>query len=142
MDDGDEYDWETPIEETPGFLGIVFDDMNEFGDGLAPLRGFDFSEYGILADELGLNEIRLNLNFGGEHVTAKFGPFEINKIVACIPSVEAIYDCPPGQGPAGGAGYIFRLSSGAIEETIQNATVLRAALDADLIRLREMQPDQ
>ncbi len=53
MDEDETYDDETPIEETPGYLGHIFDGFISFSGGLKALDGFDFSLYGIMADELG-----------------------------------------------------------------------------------------
>jgi len=51
--------------------------------------------------------------------------------------VAAIYDCPPDQGPAAGAGYIFVIDDGyTLAEATAAATILRSALDADLLALQ------
>ena len=41
MNDEDDYDYEPPVEETPGYVGHIFDDFIDLGEGLKPLEGFD-----------------------------------------------------------------------------------------------------
>ena len=128
----DSYDDETPVEETPGYVGHIFDDFIDFGEGLKPLEEFDFSLYGIMADELGFSERQLEVDFGNGPTSISFEAYSLNGIVETIPGVEAIYDCPPNQGPAGGSGYIFVLREGfTVEESVAAAKVLRSALDSD-----------
>ena len=128
----DSYDDETPVEETPGYVGHIFDDSIDFGEGLKPLEGFDFSLYGIMADELGFPDRQLEVDFGNGPTGISFQAFSLNEIVEFIPAVDAIYDCPPNQGPAGGSGYIFILREGfTVEESVAAAKVLRSALDSD-----------
>ncbi|WP_223425639.1 hypothetical protein [Tateyamaria pelophila] len=128
----DSYDDETPMEETPGYVGHIFDDFIDFDEGLKPLEGFDFSLYGIMADELGASQRPLELDFGNGPTSVSFEAYSLNEIVEIIPAVEAIYDCPPNQGPAGGSGYIFVLREGfTIEQSVAAAKSLRSALDSD-----------
>lgn len=126
------YDDETPVEETPGYVGHIFDDFIDFDEGLKPLEGFDFSLYGIMADELGALQRQLELDFGNGPTSVSFEAYSLNEIVEIIPAVEAIYDCPPNQGPSGGSGYIFVLREGfTIEQSVAAAKSLRSALDSD-----------
>ena len=128
---------ETPIEETPGYVGHIFDDFLSFSDGLKPLDGFDFSLYGIMADELGKLDRRLEIQIGSDSKQVEFEAYSVMQIVEGIPLVEAIYDCPPDQGPAGGSGYIFVLKDGALlDECERQAQILRIALDEDFEKLR------
>lgn len=51
------FDYETPVQATPGYLGLIFDDfLLEFDDGLKPLKNFDFAEYATLAEEFDVYE--------------------------------------------------------------------------------------
>lgn len=132
MQNDDDYDFETPIEETPGYVGHIFDDYIDFSDSLKPLIGFDFRLYGQMADELGAMDRCLEIDFGGGPASIGFSAYSIHEVVSAIPSVDAIYDCPPNQGPAGGSGHIFLLQDGAtLEEALVCAQILRAALDKD-----------
>ncbi|WP_170773966.1 hypothetical protein [Ruegeria lacuscaerulensis] len=100
----DAFDDETPVEETQGYVGHIFDDFIDFGEGLKPLEEFDFSFYGIMADELGLSERKLEVDFGNGSTSISFEAYSLNEIVETILAVEAIYECPANQGPAGGSG--------------------------------------
>jgi hypothetical protein len=127
---------QTPVEETPGYVGYIFDNYIDFSDGLKPLEGFNFTLYGEMADALDALERRLEIDFGTGISTVSFDAYSVHEIVGSIPSVDAIYDCPPDQGPAGGSGYIFTLASGcALEDLTLFAQKMRDALDADFSAL-------
>jgi hypothetical protein len=53
-DENDPYpfDPELPIEETPGYLGIIWDGEVAFGPELILLSEFDWSEYSNMASEI------------------------------------------------------------------------------------------
>ncbi|MBY0392708.1 MAG: hypothetical protein K2Q27_05525 [Novosphingobium sp.] len=126
-----------PVEETPGYLGHLFDEFIVFDDGLKPLEGFDFRRYAGLADELDSLTRQLEIDFGDGPKTINFDAYSIHEIVASIPFVDAIYDCPPDQGPAAGAGHIFVLDEDrTLAEATASAKILRSALDADLAALQ------
>ncbi len=130
MSDEDHSD--IPVEETPGYVGHIFDEFMIFSDGLLPLKGFDFHLYGQMADELDALQRDKEVDFGAGPVKIRFDAYSIQEIVTSIPCVDAIYDCPPDQGPAGGAGHIFLLDEGALlAQATACAEVLRAALDKD-----------
>ena len=132
MKNDDDYDYETPVEETPGYVGHIFDDFIDFSDGLKPLIGFDFQLYGQMADELGDLDRCLEVDFGNGLASVCFSAYAVHEIVSAIRCIDAIYDCPPNQGPAGGSGHIFLLQDGAaLSEATACAHVLRAALDKD-----------
>lgn len=136
MNDEDN-DYEPPVEETPGYLGHLWDEFIVFDEGLKPLEGFDFRRYAGLADEVDALNRKLEINFGDGPKVINFDAYSIHEIVGSIPFVEAIYDCPPDQGPAAGAGHIFVTDEGyTLTEAAAAATILRSALDADLLRLQ------
>jgi hypothetical protein len=133
----DEYDYETPVEETPGYIGHKFDEFIVFDEGLQPLEGFDFRRYAGLADELDALNRQLEIDFGDGPKVISFDAYSIHEIVASIPFVDAIYDCPPDQGPAAGAGHIFVIEEGhTLAEATTAAKILRTGLDADLVALQ------
>lgn len=137
MSDIDGYDSDAPVEETPGYLGHLFDEFIVFDDGLKPLEGFDFRRYAGLADELDALTRQLEVDFGDGPKTIHFDAYSIHEIVASIPFVDAIYDCPPDQGPAAGAGHIFVIDEGhTLAEATASAKILRSALNADLAVLQ------
>jgi hypothetical protein len=130
---GDEnWDWETPLEDIPGYVGIVFDDLIEFSEGLMPLIGFDFCLYGRMADELDVLKRYILVDFGLGPSNISFEAHSIQEIISCIPCVASFYDCPPNQGPGSGSGYIFLLNEGsALTQAKGEAQALRNALDED-----------
>jgi hypothetical protein len=137
MDEDETYDDETPIEETPGYLGHIFDDFISFSGGLKALDGFDFSLYGTMAYELGQLVRQIEVQFDPEPSQLRFEAGSVSEIVSAISLVVAVYYCPPGQGPAGGSGYIFILEDGAaLSECERQAQILRNALDEDFEKLR------
>lgn len=118
--------------DTPGYLGHIFDDFIDFSTTLKPLGSFDFSHYGEMADELGLAQRTLEIDFGSGRAQINFDACALNEIVEAMPSVEAIYDFPPDQGLASGSGYIFVLRSGfTAEQANAYAHSLRAILNDD-----------
>lgn len=135
MNDED-YDYETPVEETPGYLGHLWDEFIVFDEGLKPLEGFDFRRYGGLADEVNALNRKLEIDFGDGPKVISFDAYSIHEIVGSIPFVDAIYDCPPDQGPASGAGHIFVLNGEQpLDDITGAARVLRSALDTDFSAL-------
>lgn len=136
MNDED-YDYETPVEETPGYLGHLWDEFIVFDEGLKPLEGFDFRRYAGLADEVDALNRKFEIDFGDGPKVISFDAYSIHEIVGSIPFVDAIYDCPPDQGPAAGAGHIFVIDEGyTLAEATAAAMILRSALDADFLRLQ------
>ena len=130
-------DDEVPVEETPGYVGNVFDNEFMAGEELKPLQGFDWSTYGIVADELGMEERELTILSQGKIIDVAADVRNIQEIVELLPTVEAIYDCPPNQGPAGGSGYVFVLADGkSIDDVRDEAAALRLALEIDLRTLQ------
>ena len=140
LDEEEAYDHDTLIEETLGYIGHIFDGFLSFSDGLKALDGFDFSLYGIVADELGQLDRQVEVQFDPDTgpMQLNFDAYSVSEIVGAIPHVVAVYDCPPGQGPASGSGYIFVLKDGATRsECERQAQILRDALDEDFEKLRE-----
>lgn len=137
MHNNEDYDYDTPVEETPGYLGHRFDEFIVFDEVLRPLEGFDFPEYASLADELDALQRRLEIDFGDGPTVISFDAYAIHEIVASIPSVDAIYDCPPDQGPAGGSGHIFVFNGvQTLVEVTVAAKALRSVLNSDLTALQ------
>ena len=134
-----ELDETIPVEETPGYVGNVFDGefMAGSGDGLGSLSGFDWSYYLIMADELGETRRKLTIEEDGGLREILVEATSIEEIVDALPSVEASYDCPPDQGPAGGSGYIFVVAEGfSITDVSKSASALKQVLDVDFEVLR------
>jgi hypothetical protein len=132
------FDPDLPIEETPGYLGHIFDDYVSFDLDLISLSEFDWSEYSNMASEIDKLERCLTLNLIGTEISIIANASQINTFLDKLPSINAIYDCPPDQGPAGGSGYVFLLcddwkSYAPLSEQI---SALREALEIDYEILR------
>tara|TARA_Y100001934_G_C12189999_1_gene695930 strand:- start:548 stop:1036 length:489 start_codon:yes stop_codon:yes gene_type:complete len=127
-------DEETPIEETPGYLGHIFDDYVSFGPKLEALSDFDWAQFESMATDLDKCDRCLTLKLNGKTTVFSADASRINEFLDELPSVDAIYYCPPDQGPAGGAGYIFVAAEDYVEE---HAKELRKALEVDYEILRE-----
>ena len=138
-DSEDTYDDETPVEETPGYLGHIFDDYLSFGPELEALSDFDWKQFGHMAEELDRLARRLNLELDGKTTAINADANRTNEFLDELPSVVAIYDCPPDQGPAGGSGYVFVADEGyAGPGRVElHAKALRKALETDYEILRE-----
>lgn len=107
MIEPDNYTDDEGPEQIPGFLGLIFDGNAAFEAALAPLKGFDFWTYAQLADELEAVERCIVVDFGSGATELRFDASSVEQIVAAIPAVDALYDCPDDQGPAGGAGHVL-----------------------------------
>lgn len=138
-DGEDSYDEETPVEETPGYLGHIFDDYLSFGPELEALSDFDWAQFEYMAEDLDKLDRRLNLVLDGKKKAIRADANRINEFLDELPSVEAIFDCPPDQGPAGGSGYVFVAAEGYTGpgRVQEHAKALRKALEMDYEILRE-----
>lgn len=120
-------------EQIPSFLGLIFDGNAAFEAALAPLNGFDFWTYAQLADELEAVGRCVVVDFGSGATELCFQADSVDQIVGAIPAVDALYDCPDHQGPAGGAGHVLVMADGFSDIDVTRAALgLRAALDSDL----------
>jgi hypothetical protein len=129
----DNYTDDEGPEQIPGFLGLIFDGNAAFEAALAPLKGFDFWTYAQLADELEAVERCIVVDFGSGATELCFQADSVDQIVGAIPAVDALYDCPDHQGPAGGAGHVLVMADGFSDIDVTRAALgLRAALDSDL----------
>jgi len=129
----DNYTDDEGPEQIPGFLGLIFDGNAAFEAALAPLKGFDFWTYAQLADKSEAVERCIVVDFGSGANELCFDASSVEQIVAAIPAVDALYDCPDDQGPAGGAGHVLVMADGFSDLDVTRAALgLRAALDSDL----------
>jgi hypothetical protein len=133
------FDPEVPVEETSGYLGHVFDDHDiSLGPELDLLSEFDWKEYEMMASELDKLDRCLTMDIEGAVLSVSAKACFINEFIDGLPSVEAIYDCPPDQGPAGGSGYVFIENDGYQSDIplIKQVSALREALEKDYEILR------
>ena len=74
----------------------------------------------------------------GDKIEVEADASMMNEFLDHLPSVEAIYFCPPDQGPASGAGYVFVTTGIYREEIIRShAVALKKALEEDYEILRQ-----
>ena len=110
MEEDDDVD-QTPIEELPGILGYQWDDFDfvVLDPCLSAIAEIDLRELqeaqqlaeGFKLEVLTSEGLRI-IEIG------TYGP--IFPIFGELPSLAVEFDCPPNQGPAGGAGYLFFLA--------------------------------
>ena len=135
-----EFDPDVQVEMTPGYLGYVFDDYFKFGPELETLFSFDWKQYESMAIELKKDNRHLVVDLGDQKIDVKADAFKINEFLDHLPSVEAIYDCPQDQGPAGGSGYVFVASNSYYlehDKIRSHAVALKKALEEDYEILRQ-----
>ncbi len=127
----DSEDYETAIEEWPGYLGHSWDGELFLGPELQRLSQFDWSAYEEL--EPG-DERELLVHLGDGSKMLKLDAFlNVALLLDGLPSVEVTKDNgPPNAGPGSGGGYIFCLAENASLERLRaDVGALIAALEAD-----------
>jgi hypothetical protein len=129
----DNDDYETPIEEYPGYIGYSWDRNFVPGPELIALQDFDWNTYSEWIDEAGGSRT-IKVALEGEVLTLTFDRYDdIAHLLDQLPAVEVYKDDgPPDQGPAGGSGFVFVLKDDAtLKELSEQITALRRSLDAD-----------
>lgn len=122
-----------PVEETPGYVGNVFDGEFMPGEELRVLGDFDWTTYATMADELGKTERKLKIELPKGQIEIRADAWDLDQIIEQLPAIEALYDCPPDQGPAAGSGYVFIVGDGWEAKDVEaQSAALRQALDKDL----------
>jgi hypothetical protein len=140
MEDLDNTDQETPIEEYPGFVGYTWDGEFRPGPELKVLGDFDWSTYWELADNYE-NPRRIVLSYTPKDIECTVGAYEdIAHLLDQIPSLTVMYDNGPADaGPASGTGYVFFIADEtSVETLVADMSRLRAGLDADFQELLEL----
>ena len=134
----DKYGDPIPVEELPGYVGNMWDGHVMLDASLGKLADLDWSEYGMLADELGEAERKLSIHIDGKVLNIEGEAWYPQVFIDQVPSVNAIYDEPPDQGPAAGSGYIFIAEDGfSDDQIVAHSNALFEALDYHLKRIRE-----
>jgi hypothetical protein len=136
-------DYETAIEGLPGVVGYTWDGEFFPQPELASLEGFDWGKYWELIEATNQpRQLALGLTRGIVEVSINAYD-DIAYLLDQCPSVDVFRDNgPPDAGPASGAGFIFFIADGAtIEQLKQDMSVLRAALDTDLLKLSSRSSD-
>ncbi len=142
----DKYGDPIPVELLPGYVGSMWDGHVMLDASLGKLADFDWNEYGMLADELGETERKLSIHIDGKVLNIEGEAWYPQVFIDQLPSVNAIYDEPPDQGPAAGSGYIFIAEDGFSDDQIlAHGNALCKALCIDLKFINEAinnQPEQ
>jgi hypothetical protein len=132
----DNDDYETPIEDYPGYLGLSCDGTFLCGTELKPLES-DFSEYSELVDESG-GERRLSIALPSGDVAISFSAYDdIAETLDQLPTVRVnLHNDPAGAGPASSVVYSFFIEDGVSQTELEpGVAALVAALKSDLTAL-------
>jgi hypothetical protein len=125
-------DYETPVEEWPGYIGMSWDGQLSLEPELQKLDEFDWDAYRDLAPTEE-RELSVHLRTGARRIK-----WDINSDIALLldelPSIDVTMDSgPEDAGPASGSGYIFCLANNTSPEDLDSdVSALLAALNADL----------
>jgi hypothetical protein len=133
----DNADYETPIEEYPGYIGYSWDGAFIPGPELTVLQNFDWSTYSERVDEAGGSRT-IKVALEGEVLNLTYEAYDDPAyLLDQLPAVEVYKDDgPPDQGPAGGSGFVFVLKDDyTLEELSKQIAALRQSLDVDFSRL-------
>ena len=132
-------DYETPIEEFPGYLGMEWDREFRPGPELVGLDTELWKTYiGMLVEENFSRTLTLHLPTG--IIKVSVNPHEwLAHVLDQLPAFNVYVDRdPPDAGPAAGIGYIFTLAG---ESSIDDVRVMIRALSEAIRRdLREIKP--
>jgi hypothetical protein len=138
MKDWESDDYDTQLEDTPGYLGMSWDGEFFPGPELKPLAGFDWSTYCELAQYAdAARSLTVELRSGP--VTVEFGSSDnVAYLLDVLPSLCVYRDLGPSDGFAAGSGYIFLLGEGATLKDLEaDLGALIAALEEDLAELQQ-----
>jgi hypothetical protein len=128
-------DYETPLEEYPGYLGLTWDgEFNAADEALRPLGEFDLQRYSELVDEHGITR-HLKIDLPSGSISVVFDAYnDFAHILDQLPTIKVYRDNgPPDAGPASGAGYLFFIADGvSYFDLKESIAVLVAALKSDL----------
>ena len=130
-------DYETPIEELPGYLGYTWDGEFVTGSELQCVKDFDWGSFAELLEEAG--DLTLAVEISGADVPVIVRPYgDLAFILDQLPTITVFRDLgPPDAGPASGSGYIFTMKDGvSTSAVVDSAAALRAGLDRMLAELQ------
>ena len=98
-------DYETPVEEFPGYVGHTWDGEFFPGPELEALSSFDWDAYRELIDETNRPR-QLGMALAGGTLEVSINAYDgIASLLDQCPSVEVWLDAgPPDAGPASGSG--------------------------------------
>ena len=127
---------QTPIEELPGILGYQWDDFGFVAldpclSAIAEIDLRELQEAQAVAEGFKL-EVLTSEGFRIIEIDT-YGP--IFPIFGELPSLAVEFDCPPNQGPAGGAGYLFFLAGSTTDDVKREVDSFCAALKLKVAEL-------
>jgi hypothetical protein len=140
----DNDDYETPIEDYPGYRGLTYDGTFLAETALQPLTTIDLTKYSELVDEHG-GERRLNVALPSGEVSILFRAYDsIAEILDQLRTVKVYLDNgPPDAGPASGDSCFFFIADGVTETELEaSIAALTAILKSDLASLEELARQQ
>jgi hypothetical protein len=137
-------DYETPVEQYPGYLGVAWEGTLLAGTELQPLTSLDLRRYSELVDERG-GERQLNIDLPSSKLTILFRAYDsIADILDQLPSVRVYLDNgPPDGGPASGGTHVFFLAEQVTETDLEaSIAALVTALKSDFACLEKLGQQQ
>ena len=119
MEEDDELN-QIPVEELPGILGYQWDDFDfvVLDPCVAAIADIDLRAFQEAQDIVEGFWLDVQTSKGLEKIEiGEYG--SIFPVFGELPSLAVELDCPPNQGPAGGAGYLFFLLDGATTDDVK-----------------------
>lgn len=120
---------QTPVEELPGILGYQWDDFDfvALDPCLSAITEIDLREIQEAQEVAEGFKLEVLTSEGLKIIEiGTYGP--IFPIFGDLPSLVVEFDCPPNQGPAGGAGYLFFLAGLTTKDVKREVDSFCAAL--------------
>ena len=134
-------DWtnpEVPIEEYPGYVGVLIDNELFAEPELAVIEGFDWSGYEELLFEYG-NPRSIELAGLAKTLRCDRDNCDLLSLLDQLSSLQVLRDDAEPEGPASAAIYVFAIADGfEVDQLRLETRALRAALDADMKELVEL----
>lgn len=136
-----EFESDTPVEELPGILGYQWDDfdfvsLSEATSSLTADLVRDFDEQASYLTK----KLPVKVNVGSAEIDFAIEPGErLIGLLDALPAVDVQIECPPDQGPSGGAGYlVFLADDHTLEQARQQIAAFLGAMEAALTEIRRL----
>ena len=135
MEEDDDVD-KMPLEEISGILGYQWDDfdfvvLDPCLSAIAEIDLLELQEAQEIAEGFKL-EVLTSEGLKIIEIDT-YGP--IFPIFGELPSLAVEFDCPPNQGPVGGAGYLFFLAGSTTDDVKREVDTFCAALKLKVAEL-------
>lgn len=136
-----EFESETPVEELPGILGYQWDDFDfvSLSEATSSLTADLVRDFDEQASYLTKN-LPVKVRVGLAEIDVAVEPGErLIGLLDALPAVDVLIDCPPDQGPSGGAGYLVFIADGhTLEQAGQQIAAFVGAMEAALAEIRRL----